>query len=227
MPWRPRRPSGVAGGEELAGVWGGALRERGWAGDEELAAELDAATGRRPAPPGRPLPVDREELSALLEAGLGEDGGRIDLETGEVWRASTIEYFAEQESEEAPDFEDPDRWLYVGPRDRMRATGTWRTTSPRWTSRVGPTASASPSTGVAPSGASRTRSPAGPPNKSAGTAFRTNDEEDGLASGCRSPAIESSPRAARQQLDLERWAILRLPGLTGPLVILRLQRPSG
>jgi hypothetical protein len=33
------------------------------------------------------------------------------LETGEVWRASTIEYVAE----EAPDFEDPDRWLYVGP----------------------------------------------------------------------------------------------------------------
>ena len=106
---------GVAGAEELAGAWGDALRERGWAGDEELAAELDAATGRRPAPPGRPLPVDLEELSELLEAGLGEDGGRIDLETGEVWRASTIEYFAEQEPEEAPDFEDPDRWLYVGP----------------------------------------------------------------------------------------------------------------
>lgn len=71
--------------------------------------------GRRPAPPGRPLPVDVEELSELLEAGLGEDGGCIDLETGEVWRASTVEYFAEEEPEEAPDFEDPDRWLYVGP----------------------------------------------------------------------------------------------------------------
>ena len=106
---------GVAGAKELAGAWGDALRERGWAGDEELAAELDAAMGRRPAPPGSPLPVDLEELSELLEAGLGEDGGRIDLETGEVWRASTIEYFAEQEPEEAPDFEDPDRWLFVGP----------------------------------------------------------------------------------------------------------------
>jgi hypothetical protein len=61
------------------------------------------------------LPVDLEELSELLEAGLGEEGGRVDLETGEVWRASTIEYFAEEEPEEAPDFEDPDRWLYVGP----------------------------------------------------------------------------------------------------------------
>jgi hypothetical protein len=106
---------GVAEAKELAGAWGDAVRERGWAGDEELAAELDAAMGRRPAPPGSPLPVDLEELSELLEAGLGEDGGRIDLETGEVWQASTVEYFAEEEPEEAPDFEDPDRWLYVGP----------------------------------------------------------------------------------------------------------------
>jgi hypothetical protein len=105
----------VAGAEELASAWGDALRERGWAGDEELAAELDAARGRRPAPPGRPLPVDLDELSALLEANLGEEGGRIDLETGEVWHASTIEYFVEQEPQQVADFEDPDRWLYVGP----------------------------------------------------------------------------------------------------------------
>jgi hypothetical protein len=37
------------------------------------------------------------------------------LETGVVWHASTIEYFAEQEPEQAPDLEDPDLWLYVGP----------------------------------------------------------------------------------------------------------------
>jgi hypothetical protein len=106
---------GVAGTGELAGAWGAALRERDWAGDAELAAELDAALGRRPVPPGTTLAVDLEDLSDLLEAGLGDEGGRVDLETGEVWRASTIEYFAEQEAEQAPDFEDPDRWLYVGP----------------------------------------------------------------------------------------------------------------
>jgi hypothetical protein len=105
----------VAGADELAGGWSAALRERDWAGDQELAAELDAALGRCPTPPGTPLPVDLEELAELLEAGLGEEGGRIDLETGEVWHASTIEYFSEQEPAEAPDFEDPDRWLYVGP----------------------------------------------------------------------------------------------------------------
>ena len=202
------------GARELAGVWGDALRERGWAGDEELAAELDAAMGRRPAPPGSPLPVDLEELSELLEAGLGEDGGRIDLETGEVWRASSIEYFAEQEPEEAPNFEDPDRWLYVGPegshegyRDMEHFIAT--VDDPSRADRF-----VSPSTGAAPSGASRTPSPAGPTSRSAGTASRTNGGEAGLASGCRSPAIESSPRASRQQPDPERWPILLLPGQT-------------
>jgi len=106
---------GVAGTNELAGAFRDSLRERGWAGDEELAAELDAALGNRPAPPGTPLAVDLDDVSELLEAALGEDGGRIDLETGEVWRAATIEYFTESEPAETPNFDDAGRWLYVGP----------------------------------------------------------------------------------------------------------------
>jgi hypothetical protein len=106
---------GVDGAEELAVAWTDALRERGWAGDEEVAVELEAALGRRPPLGGTVLPLDLDDLSELLEASLGEEGGRIDLQTGEVWRASTMEYFAEAEPEKAPDFEDPDRWLYVGP----------------------------------------------------------------------------------------------------------------
>jgi hypothetical protein len=105
----------VAGAEKLAEAWSAALLERDWTGDEELAAELDAALGRRSAPPGTLLPVDLEELSELLEASLGEEGGRIDLQTGEVWHASTIDYFSEEELDESPDFDDPERWLYVGP----------------------------------------------------------------------------------------------------------------
>lgn len=106
---------GVPGAAGLANAWADALRERGWGGDDELAAELDGVTGRRPALTGKRLSVDLEELAGLLEAGLGEEGGRINLETGEVWPASTVEYFAEEEPEQAPDFEDPDLWLYVPP----------------------------------------------------------------------------------------------------------------
>jgi len=50
------------------------LRARRWPGDEELAVELEAAMGRRAWPALSPLGVDLEELSDMLEAGLGEDG---------------------------------------------------------------------------------------------------------------------------------------------------------
>ena len=105
----------VPGSAELAGGWIDALRERDWAGDDELAVDMEAALGRRPEPALKKLAVDLEELSMLLEAGFGEDGGVIDLHTGEVWRASTIEYCREEVDGEAPDFDDPDRCLYVGP----------------------------------------------------------------------------------------------------------------
>lgn len=106
---------GQAQASELAGTWCVALRKRDWAGDEELAAELDAAVNHRPGPSGRPLAVDLEDVSELLEASLGEEGGRIDLESGEVWRAATIQYFIQEEPDNAPDFDDSDRWLYVRP----------------------------------------------------------------------------------------------------------------
>ena len=68
-------------------------------------------------PPRRagPCPSTWMSCRPCSKPASGEEGGRIDLETGEVWPASTIEYFAEQEPEQAPDLEDPDRWLYVGP----------------------------------------------------------------------------------------------------------------
>jgi hypothetical protein len=102
----------VTGAADLAETCAGALRARGWPGDDELAAELDAALGRRP-PPGLPLlAVDLDELSEVLESGAGEGGGLIDLKSGEVWSLSAIEYSQETE-EEAPDFDAPDRWLDV------------------------------------------------------------------------------------------------------------------
>lgn len=104
----------VPGALDLADRCALALRGRGCPGDEELAVELEAVAGRRSWPVLRPLRVDLEELSELLEAGLGEDGGLLDLKTGEVWAAAAIEYATESD-EDHPDFDDADRWLYVAP----------------------------------------------------------------------------------------------------------------
>ena len=102
----------VPGTGELAAQCVSALRERGWRGDEELAIELDAALGRRPPLQGKGLPVDLEELADVLEAGLGEEGGAIDLSTGEVWPPPAIDY-ARETADDEPDFEDEERWLWV------------------------------------------------------------------------------------------------------------------
>ncbi len=88
-----------------------ALRERNWDGDRELADVVDAALGRGPSPMLRPLPVDLEELSMILE-GHPADGGRIDLRTGQAWPLAATEY-AEEVGEIDEEDDDPDRWLWV------------------------------------------------------------------------------------------------------------------
>lgn len=50
----------------------------------------------------------------ILETGPGEEGGVIDRQTGEIWNSAAMEYAGETEKD-PPDFEDPERWLYVGP----------------------------------------------------------------------------------------------------------------
>ena len=102
----------VPGATELAEAWAVALRTRGWTGDEELAAELDAALGRRPPPQAKALPINLDELADVLEAALGEEGGAVDLVTGEVWPPPAIEY-ARETDEDPPDFDDEHRWLWV------------------------------------------------------------------------------------------------------------------
>lgn len=89
-----------------------ALQERRWAGDQELADLLDAALGTGPAPLLRPLPVDLEELSMVLEGDPVHGGGRIDLRTGEVWPQPAIDY-AQEVGEIDEEDDDPDRWLWV------------------------------------------------------------------------------------------------------------------
>lgn len=67
--------------------------------------------GTAPTPLLRPLPVDLEELSSILEGDPVYGGGRIELATGQVWPQSALEYSTE--SGELDDDEDPDRWLWV------------------------------------------------------------------------------------------------------------------
>jgi hypothetical protein len=97
-----------------------ALGERSWEGDRVLVAAMEAVLGDGATPMLRPLPVDLEELSMILEGDPVQGGGRIDLITGEVWPQAALEY-AEEPGDEVDD--DPDRWLWadcVGSHDGYR-----------------------------------------------------------------------------------------------------------
>ena len=102
--------NGIDGSAELALDCVRALQERRWDGDRELMEVLEAALGKGPTPLLRPLPVDLEELSMILEGDPVQGSGRIDLATGQVWPQSALDYA--EETGEAED-DDPDRWLWV------------------------------------------------------------------------------------------------------------------
>jgi hypothetical protein len=88
-----------------------ALWDRGWEGDADLAAGLEAALGSGPVPMLRPLPVDLEELAGVLEGDPVTGGGRIDRRTGQVWPQPAIEYA--EETADIDDDDDAERWLWV------------------------------------------------------------------------------------------------------------------
>lgn len=102
--------NGTDGSAELAVECVSALGERRWDGDPELMEVLEGALGNGPTPLLRPLPVDLEELSMILEGDPVQGGGRIDLATGQVWPQSALDYA--EESGGAED-DDPERWLWV------------------------------------------------------------------------------------------------------------------
>jgi hypothetical protein len=102
----------VDGASPLAAECEGALRARGWVGDEELAEVLHARLVAAPARLLRPLTIDLEELAMVLEGDPVHGGGRIDLRTGEVWPQAAIDYAIEV-GEEDEYVDDPDRWLWV------------------------------------------------------------------------------------------------------------------
>lgn len=101
------------GAADLARQCAGDLRDRDWAGDDELASQLDAAVGDRPAPMLRPLAVDLEELADILEGDPKHGGGRIDLRTGEVWPQAAMDYAGEIGEVDEEDLDNVDRWLAV------------------------------------------------------------------------------------------------------------------
>ena len=101
-----------AGAAELARRCAASLRERDWDGDAELASSLETSLGIGAEPSLRQLPVDLEDLSMILEGDPVSGGGRIDLETGEVWPQPALDY-AEEMGELDSEDEDDDRWLWV------------------------------------------------------------------------------------------------------------------
>ena len=103
----------VPGARELARRCTDVLRKRGWEGDDDLAALLSASLGEGPVSELRPLAIELDELSFILEGDGSSGDGRIDLVTGQVWPEFAIDY-AEETGEDLGDAHDPDRWLYVG-----------------------------------------------------------------------------------------------------------------
>jgi uncharacterized protein UPF0158 len=104
----------VDGARQLAGDAAVALRERGWIGDAELADQLDELAGSGPTPLLRPLTVDLEMVSEILEGDPLTTGGTLDLQTGQVWPRSIVEYAGEEGADvDAPDFDDVDRFCWV------------------------------------------------------------------------------------------------------------------
>ena len=98
----------AAGTSDLAREAIFALRERDWEGDEELANQLDELATTGAITDRKPLPVDLEQLSDLLEGDATYGSGRVELATGEVVLDDS--YDLEDEEDEP---EDPDKWLWV------------------------------------------------------------------------------------------------------------------
>ena len=131
---------GVKEAPGLAGQCVASLRARGWEGDEELADSLEARLGTAPSRLLRPLAVDLEELATVLEGDPIFGGGRIDLQTGEVWPKAAIEYVEEIGEENEDEADDSDRWLLVdceGSRSGYRDMGWSSPTSTILRLRIG------------------------------------------------------------------------------------------
>lgn len=110
------------GAVETATAWVDELRARDWDGDCELADQLGARLGTAAVPMLRPLLIDLDQLSAVLEGDPRYGGGRIDLRTGEVRPQFVLDDGLEIDEDDEEE-DDADRWLEVvceGSRDGYR-----------------------------------------------------------------------------------------------------------
>lgn len=61
----------------------------------------------------RPLPVDLADLAGVLESDPGHGGGRVDLQTGQIWPQLAIDDAQELGEDDPDEGHDPHRWLEV------------------------------------------------------------------------------------------------------------------
>ena len=88
------------------------LEQRGWLGDEELAAEFERAasgeSGRL-----RPIPVDLEQLAHELDGPADfDESWLLEIATGQLWPRDPVGMAGIDEPE---DFDDPDAFIAVVP----------------------------------------------------------------------------------------------------------------
>ena len=219
----------VEGAPELARRLVVLLRQRGWAGDDDLADQLDAQLGSGPAPMLRPLPIDLEELAGILEGDPLNDGGRIDLTTGEVWAQAAIEYALETGEEDEDTAEDPERWLAVhneGSREGYRdmelfiASVRSPTVPSAWPAR---------SQAAARSAGSRTSSHAGLASSSDGTHCPRSASLGGLDHGSPRLATACCPPPAEipESLSLDAGSTRARPRRTSRSIMSTMVREWG
>ncbi len=103
------------GAAEVIGACSVALRSRRWAGDEELARELDGILGAGPGSDLVPVNVALDDLGEALQGPAGSDRAIVDLETGQVWTAEAIEYSLDAGLDDVPVDPDGHRWIEVWP----------------------------------------------------------------------------------------------------------------
>jgi hypothetical protein len=102
----------VDGAPALARLLVPKLRERDWNGDEELVNHLEALLGTGPAIELEPITVRPEEVGDLLAGSWSQEGGLVNMITGEVWQRS-FEFMDAEDEEKWEEAEDSGNWLWV------------------------------------------------------------------------------------------------------------------